>query len=203
MSQTSLRLWTCVRWECSVSQSASWWRDSDRTEIFPGDLIHLTAGLWRVFPDRTLWIWTVLTWTVPVCVSSLSRVRVYRTVSVMVDAAECGVCGVKVMCRFRPLNDAERSRGDKYIPKFNGEDTVVVAVSSSRVCPWMRVWSRSTGGTPSAGPSVRLSVCNNRNTTNRHTPESPVIISSNTLIFVMYIVRYVINVRLKHQFGFR
>ncbi|XP_069010542.1 kinesin heavy chain-like [Embiotoca jacksoni] len=43
------------------------------------------------------------------------------------DAAECGVCGVKVMCRFRPLNDAERSRGDKYIPKFNGEDTVVVA----------------------------------------------------------------------------
>uniref|UniRef100_A0A4W6C1U7 Kinesin-like protein n=1 Tax=Lates calcarifer TaxID=8187 RepID=A0A4W6C1U7_LATCA len=31
------------------------------------------------------------------------------------------------MCRFRPLNDAERSRGDRFIPKFNGEDTVVVA----------------------------------------------------------------------------
>uniref|UniRef100_A0A671U0T9 Kinesin-like protein n=1 Tax=Sparus aurata TaxID=8175 RepID=A0A671U0T9_SPAAU len=45
----------------------------------------------------------------------------------MTDAVECGVCGVKVMCRFRPLNDAERSRGDKFIPKFNGEDTVVVA----------------------------------------------------------------------------
>uniref|UniRef100_A0A7N8XWT6 Kinesin-like protein n=1 Tax=Mastacembelus armatus TaxID=205130 RepID=A0A7N8XWT6_9TELE len=46
------------------------------------------------------------------------------------DSAECGlcgVCGVKVMCRFRPLNDAERSRGDRYVPKFNGEDTVVVA----------------------------------------------------------------------------
>ncbi|XP_041858332.1 kinesin heavy chain-like [Melanotaenia boesemani] len=43
------------------------------------------------------------------------------------DAAECGVCGVKVMCRFRPLNDAERSRGDKFIPKFSGEDTVVLA----------------------------------------------------------------------------
>ncbi|XP_074550695.1 kinesin heavy chain-like [Halichoeres trimaculatus] len=42
----------------------------------------------------------------------------------MGDAAECGV---KVMCRFRPLNEAERSRGDKNIPKFNGEDTVVVA----------------------------------------------------------------------------
>lgn len=48
----------------------------------------------------------------------------------MEDAAGCGVCGVKVMCRFRPLNDAERSRGDKFIPKFNGEDTVVVAVSA-------------------------------------------------------------------------
>uniref|UniRef100_A0A667Y0A5 Kinesin-like protein n=1 Tax=Myripristis murdjan TaxID=586833 RepID=A0A667Y0A5_9TELE len=35
-------------------------------------------------------------------------------------------CGVRVMCRFRPLNEAELSRGDKYIPKFNGEDTVVV-----------------------------------------------------------------------------
>ncbi|XP_040913019.1 kinesin heavy chain-like [Toxotes jaculatrix] len=45
----------------------------------------------------------------------------------MVDAAECGLCGVKVMCRFRPLSDAERSRGDKFVPKFNGEDTVVVA----------------------------------------------------------------------------
>uniref|UniRef100_A0AAQ5XYX8 Kinesin-like protein n=1 Tax=Amphiprion ocellaris TaxID=80972 RepID=A0AAQ5XYX8_AMPOC len=41
------------------------------------------------------------------------------------DAVEGGVCGVKVMCRFRPLNDAERSRGDKEVPKFNGEDTVV------------------------------------------------------------------------------
>lgn len=44
----------------------------------------------------------------------------------MADASEC--C-VKVMCRFRPLNQAEISRGDKYTPKFKGEDTVVVAVS--------------------------------------------------------------------------
>ncbi|XP_054908768.1 kinesin heavy chain-like [Poeciliopsis prolifica] len=43
------------------------------------------------------------------------------------EVAECGVCGVKVMCRFRPLSDSERSRGDKFIPKFNGEDTVVLA----------------------------------------------------------------------------
>lgn len=44
----------------------------------------------------------------------------------MADASEC--C-VKVMCRFRPLNGAEISRGDKYIPKFKGDDTVVVSVS--------------------------------------------------------------------------
>ncbi|ROL54507.1 Kinesin heavy chain isoform 5C [Anabarilius grahami] len=42
----------------------------------------------------------------------------------MADAAEC--C-VKVMCRFRPLNESEINRGDKYIPKFKGEDTVVIA----------------------------------------------------------------------------
>ncbi|XP_056435554.1 kinesin heavy chain [Gadus chalcogrammus] len=41
----------------------------------------------------------------------------------MGDSSECGV---KVMCRFRPLNDSELSRGDKYIPKFKGEDTVVI-----------------------------------------------------------------------------
>ncbi|TRY59285.1 hypothetical protein DNTS_016362 [Danionella cerebrum] len=40
------------------------------------------------------------------------------------DASEC--C-VKVMCRFRPLNESEINRGDKYIPKFKGEDTVVIS----------------------------------------------------------------------------
>ncbi|XP_034430518.1 LOW QUALITY PROTEIN: kinesin heavy chain-like [Hippoglossus hippoglossus] len=45
----------------------------------------------------------------------------------MADAGQCGLCGVKVMCRFRPLNEAERSRGDKFIPKFNGDETVVVS----------------------------------------------------------------------------
>lgn len=69
--------------------------------------------------------------------------------SVMEDAAGCGVCGVKVMCRFRPLNNAERSRGDKFIPKFNGEDTVVVAVSAAqRPAPWPE-GNRTTGiGSP-------------------------------------------------------
>uniref|UniRef100_A0A7N6B6Q4 Kinesin-like protein n=1 Tax=Anabas testudineus TaxID=64144 RepID=A0A7N6B6Q4_ANATE len=31
-----------------------------------------------------------------------------------------------VMCRFRPLNEAEITRGDKYIPKFKEDDTVVI-----------------------------------------------------------------------------
>lgn len=31
------------------------------------------------------------------------------------------------MCRFRPLNDSEVNRGDKYIAKFQGEDTVMIA----------------------------------------------------------------------------
>lgn len=51
----------------------------------------------------------------------------------MMDAAECGV---RVMCRFRPLNEAEINRGDKYIPKFKEEDTVVITASlfASRCC---------------------------------------------------------------------
>lgn len=44
----------------------------------------------------------------------------------MADPAECTI---KVMCRFRPLNSSEVSRGDKYIPKFQGEETVVIGVS--------------------------------------------------------------------------
>uniref|UniRef100_A0A671E2F0 Kinesin-like protein n=1 Tax=Rhinolophus ferrumequinum TaxID=59479 RepID=A0A671E2F0_RHIFE len=35
-------------------------------------------------------------------------------------------CSIKVMCRFRPLNEAEILRGDKFIPKFKGDETVVI-----------------------------------------------------------------------------
>uniref|UniRef100_A0A3P9KI41 Kinesin-like protein n=1 Tax=Oryzias latipes TaxID=8090 RepID=A0A3P9KI41_ORYLA len=42
----------------------------------------------------------------------------------MADAAETTI---KVVCRFRPLNSSEVARGDKYIPKFQGEDCVVIA----------------------------------------------------------------------------
>ncbi|XP_062386741.1 kinesin-1 heavy chain isoform X4 [Sardina pilchardus] len=41
----------------------------------------------------------------------------------MADPAECTI---KVMCRFRPLNKSEVARGDKYIAKFPGEETVVL-----------------------------------------------------------------------------
>lgn len=44
----------------------------------------------------------------------------------MADPAECTI---KVMCRFRPLNSSEVTRGDRYIPKFQGDETVVIAVS--------------------------------------------------------------------------
>lgn len=44
----------------------------------------------------------------------------------MTDAAETTI---KVVCRFRPLNSSEKARGDKYIPKFQGDDCVVIAVS--------------------------------------------------------------------------
>ncbi|KAA0712652.1 Kinesin heavy chain isoform 5A [Triplophysa tibetana] len=35
-------------------------------------------------------------------------------------------CNIKVLCRFRPLNKSENLRGDKFIPTFQGTDTVIV-----------------------------------------------------------------------------
>uniref|UniRef100_A0A2K6LCR5 Kinesin-like protein n=3 Tax=Colobinae TaxID=9569 RepID=A0A2K6LCR5_RHIBE len=37
-------------------------------------------------------------------------------------------CSIKVLCRFRPLNQAEILRGDKFIPIFQGDDSVVIGV---------------------------------------------------------------------------
>uniref|UniRef100_A0AAV2JMV0 Kinesin-like protein n=1 Tax=Knipowitschia caucasica TaxID=637954 RepID=A0AAV2JMV0_KNICA len=42
----------------------------------------------------------------------------------MADAASA--TNIKVVCRFRPLNSAEKARGDKYIPKFKGDDCVLM-----------------------------------------------------------------------------
>ncbi|XP_043088158.1 kinesin heavy chain [Puntigrus tetrazona] len=35
-------------------------------------------------------------------------------------------CNIRVLCRFRPLNHSEILRGDKYIPTFQGDDTVII-----------------------------------------------------------------------------
>ncbi|XP_040196840.1 kinesin heavy chain isoform X3 [Rana temporaria] len=40
--------------------------------------------------------------------------------------AETTECSIKVLCRFRPLNQSEVQRGDKYLPLFQGDDGVVV-----------------------------------------------------------------------------
>lgn len=45
----------------------------------------------------------------------------------MADAS--AECNIKVLCRFRPLNQSEIIRGDKFIPLFQGDDTVSIAVS--------------------------------------------------------------------------
>uniref|UniRef100_A0A671V7C9 Kinesin-like protein n=1 Tax=Sparus aurata TaxID=8175 RepID=A0A671V7C9_SPAAU len=47
-------------------------------------------------------------------------------------------CNIKVLCRFRPLNQSEIVRGDLFLPKFQGDDTVVVggkSFSFDRVFP--------------------------------------------------------------------
>uniref|UniRef100_A0A8C4NDF3 Kinesin-like protein n=1 Tax=Eptatretus burgeri TaxID=7764 RepID=A0A8C4NDF3_EPTBU len=41
----------------------------------------------------------------------------------MADPAECSI---KVMCRFRPQNSAERSREDRFIPRFQGDDVILI-----------------------------------------------------------------------------
>uniref|UniRef100_A0A8C5AN40 Kinesin-like protein n=1 Tax=Gadus morhua TaxID=8049 RepID=A0A8C5AN40_GADMO len=57
----------------------------------------------------------------------------------MADPAECTI---KVMCRFRPLNSSEVTRGDRYIPKFpQGDDTVVIA---SKPYAFDRVFASNT-----------------------------------------------------------
>ena len=37
-------------------------------------------------------------------------------------------CNIKVLCRFRPLNQSEIMRGDQFIPNFLADDTVSVGV---------------------------------------------------------------------------
>uniref|UniRef100_A0A669E9M3 Kinesin-like protein n=1 Tax=Oreochromis niloticus TaxID=8128 RepID=A0A669E9M3_ORENI len=48
----------------------------------------------------------------------------------MGDAA--AECTIKVVCRFRPLNSAEVARGDQYIPKFKGDDCVLIGAKHTQ-----------------------------------------------------------------------
>lgn len=66
----------------------------------------------------------------------------------MADPAECNI---KVMCRFRPLNESEVNRGDKYIAKFQGEDTVMIAVSDLHSLPRYRPFSPGWAGVQGSG----------------------------------------------------
>ncbi|XP_077053751.1 kinesin heavy chain-like [Siphateles boraxobius] len=44
----------------------------------------------------------------------------------MADDNNSAECNIRVLCRFRPLNQSETLRGDKYIPTFQGDDTVII-----------------------------------------------------------------------------
>ncbi|KAG1930158.1 kinesin heavy chain [Pimephales promelas] len=44
----------------------------------------------------------------------------------MADESNSAECNIRVLCRFRPLNQSETLRGDKYIPTFQGDDTVII-----------------------------------------------------------------------------
>lgn len=69
----------------------------------------------------------------------------------MADPAECSI---KVMCRFRPLNEAEILRGDKFIPKFKGDETVVIGVSGRRAWPLSRFARRPRRAEVSGQPPL-------------------------------------------------
>lgn len=48
-----------------------------------------------------------------------------------------GECNIKVVCRFRPLNDSEEKAGSKFICKFpSTEDSVSIGVSSFFFFSW-------------------------------------------------------------------
>lgn len=51
-------------------------------------------------------------------------------------------CNIKVLCRFRPLNQSEIIRGDKFSPIFQGEDTVIFGVSYFHIIFFLLYWYR-------------------------------------------------------------
>jgi len=48
----------------------------------------------------------------------------------MANASECGI---KVMCRFRPLNSSEKARGDKFLAKFPSQEQVTFGQGNTKL----------------------------------------------------------------------
>jgi hypothetical protein len=48
---------------------------------------------------------------------------------------------IKVVCRFRPLNDAEEKAGSKFVAKFSEENCVSIGVKNKdffkKICMWL------------------------------------------------------------------
>ncbi|KAF3860231.1 hypothetical protein F7725_000486 [Dissostichus mawsoni] len=69
-------------------------------------------------------------------------------------------CNIKVLCRFRPLNQSEIVRGDQFIPKFLADDSVTVGVRKSyvfdRVFPTNTTQEQVTTPAPSRLSRVRI-----------------------------------------------
>ncbi|KAG9339691.1 hypothetical protein JZ751_023337 [Albula glossodonta] len=68
-------------------------------------------------------------------------------------------CNVRVLCRFRPLNQSEILRGDKFLPKFQGDDTVSVGrylATSQSIFPqvFLKPWMMGYQG----GHAIELKV---------------------------------------------
>lgn len=104
-------------WGCFPFKSFFQWEWTARTERPASDERRDILIVWLMHSSADCGVDDQICWTE----RKFPRIKSYT----MVDAAEC--C-VKVMCRFRPLNESEITRGDKYIPKFKREDTVVISV---------------------------------------------------------------------------
>lgn len=60
------------------------------------------------------------------CANDINKAFRFHPCRIMTDAA--AECSIKVLCRFRPLNQAEILRGDKFLPTFQADDTVIIGV---------------------------------------------------------------------------
>merc|ERR1739838_404004 len=59
-------------------------------------------------------------------------------------AATGAECGIKVMCRFRPLNQSERNRGDAFLAKFPSQESVIFGSGNTKTFTFDRVFGPTT-----------------------------------------------------------